>query len=87
LLGKDLPVALFSVPFETRLRLAREPRALTAVGRIVVQEVFRWQRERAGLWTSRRSRSTSRCESSHGYVAAGSSSTSEAGSSDPQAEI
>jgi hypothetical protein len=32
-----------------RLLLARDPRALTAVGRIFVQEIFRWQRERAAL--------------------------------------
>ena len=37
------------MPFELRLLLARDPRALTAVGRIFVQEIFRWQRERAGL--------------------------------------
>jgi hypothetical protein len=40
---------LLSVPFELRLRLARDPRALTAVGRILAQEIFRWQRERAAL--------------------------------------
>ncbi len=39
---------MLSVPFEVRLLLARDPRALTAVGRIFVQEIFRWQRERAG---------------------------------------
>ena len=38
-----------SVLFELRLLLAREPRALTRVGRTFVQEIFRWQRERAGL--------------------------------------
>ena len=37
------------MPFELRLLLARDPRALTAVGRIFVQEIFRLQRERAGL--------------------------------------
>ncbi|MES1175278.1 MAG: transposase zinc-binding domain-containing protein [Myxococcales bacterium] len=40
---------VLSVPFELRLLLARDPRALTAVGRIFVQEIFRSQRERAGL--------------------------------------
>jgi len=40
---------VLSVPFEVRLLLARDPRALTAVGRIFVQEIFRSQRERAGL--------------------------------------
>ena len=34
------------VPFELRLLLARDPHVLTAVGRIFVQEIFRWQRER-----------------------------------------
>jgi len=38
---------VLSVPFELRLLLARDPRALTAVGRIFVQEIFRSQRERA----------------------------------------
>ncbi|HEY1537035.1 MAG TPA: transposase, partial [Polyangiaceae bacterium] len=40
---------VLSVPFELRLLLARDPHVLTAVGRIFVQEIFRWQRERAGL--------------------------------------
>jgi hypothetical protein len=40
---------VLSVPFELRLLLARDPGALTAVGRIFVQEIFRWQRDRAGL--------------------------------------
>ncbi len=40
---------VLSVPFELRLLLARDPRALTAVGRIFMQEIFRSQRERAGL--------------------------------------
>jgi len=39
---------VLSVPYELRLLLAREPHVLTAVGRIFVQEIFRWQRERAG---------------------------------------
>ena len=38
---------VLSVPFELRLLLARDPFALTAVGRIFVQEIFRSQRERA----------------------------------------
>ncbi|MBM4363690.1 MAG: transposase, partial [Deltaproteobacteria bacterium] len=38
---------VLSVPFELRLLLARNPRALSAVGRIFVQEVARWQRDQA----------------------------------------
>ena len=38
---------VLSVPFELRLLLARRADALNAVGRIFVEEVFRWQRERA----------------------------------------
>jgi glycogen debranching enzyme len=45
---------VLSVPFELRLLLARDPRALTAVGRIFVQEIFRWQRESAGMAGLRR---------------------------------
>ncbi|HEY0465150.1 MAG TPA: transposase [Polyangiaceae bacterium] len=40
---------MLSVPFELRLLLARDPRTLTAVGRIFVQEIFRWQCEHAAL--------------------------------------
>ncbi|MBN4059063.1 transposase [Endomicrobium sp. AH-315-J14] len=36
-----------SVPFELRLLLASRAEALTAVGRIAVQEIVRWQREQA----------------------------------------
>jgi len=45
----DVPLRqwVLSVPFELRLTLARHASALTAVGRIFVEEVFRWQRERA----------------------------------------
>ena len=45
----DVPLRqwVLSVPFELRLTLARRADALTAVGRIFVEEVFRWQRERA----------------------------------------
>ena len=45
----DVPLRqwVLSVPFELRLTLARHAHALTAVGRIFVEEVFRWQRERA----------------------------------------
>ncbi len=35
------------IPFELRLLLARDPKALSAVGRICVQEIARWQREQA----------------------------------------
>jgi hypothetical protein len=40
---------VLSVPYELRLLLARDPRALSATGRIFVEEIFRWQRERARL--------------------------------------
>ncbi len=40
---------MLPVPLKLRLLLARDARALTAVGRIFVQEIFRWQRERAAL--------------------------------------
>jgi hypothetical protein len=45
----DVPLRqwVLSVPFELRLTLARRADALTAVGRVFVEEVFRWQRERA----------------------------------------
>ena len=45
----DVPVRqwVLSVPFELRLLLAKRADALNAVGRIFVEEVFRWQRERA----------------------------------------
>jgi hypothetical protein len=45
----DVPVRQFvlSVPFELRLLLACRADAFGAVTRIFVQEVFRWQRERA----------------------------------------
>ena len=36
---------VLSVPFELRLPLARRADALATVGRILVEEVFRWQRE------------------------------------------
>ena len=45
---------VLSVPFELRLLLAKTPEALSAVGRIFVEEVFRWQRSlgiRMGLST------------------------------------
>jgi len=38
---------VLSVPFELRLLLARNPKALSAVGRIFVQEIARWQRDQA----------------------------------------
>ena len=40
---------VLSVPYELRLTLARHPDALSAVGRIFVEEIFRYQSERAGL--------------------------------------
>jgi hypothetical protein len=45
----DVPVRqwVLSVPFELRLLLARNHRALSAVGRIFVCEVLRAQRQRA----------------------------------------
>jgi len=52
---------VLSVPFELRLLLARDPRALTAVGRIFVQEIFRWQRERAGRAGLRSTQSGAGC--------------------------
>ena len=52
---------VLSVPFELRLLLARDPRALTAVGRIFVQEIFRSQRERAGLSGLRATASGAMC--------------------------
>src|SRR5690606_8914290 len=36
---------VLSVPFELRLELAKNPQALSACGRIVVAEIFRWQRQ------------------------------------------
>jgi hypothetical protein len=52
----DIPLrqCVLSVPFELRLLLARDPRALTAVGRIFVQEIFRWHRESASMAGLRR---------------------------------
>jgi len=38
---------VLSVPFELRLLLAAKPAALSAIGRIVVQEIQRWQRQQA----------------------------------------
>jgi hypothetical protein len=40
---------VLSVPFELRLLLAKNHRALSAVARIFVREVFHWQREQAAL--------------------------------------
>jgi hypothetical protein len=40
---------VLSVPFELRLLLAKGHRALSAVGRILVREVFHWQWEQAVL--------------------------------------
>jgi len=42
----DVPVRqwVLSVPFELRLLLAKRADALNTVGRIFVEEVFRWQR-------------------------------------------
>src|SRR5690606_32682936 len=36
---------VLSVPFELRLELAKNPHALSACGRIFVEEIFRWQRQ------------------------------------------
>jgi len=46
----EVPVRqwVLSVPFELRLTLARRPDALSLVGRILVSEIFRYQREAAG---------------------------------------
>ena len=46
----DVPIRqwVFSVPFELRLLLARSAPALSAVGRIFVREIWRWQREQCG---------------------------------------
>jgi len=41
---------MLSISFELRVLLAREPSALSAFGRIFVQEIFRWQRGKAMLW-------------------------------------
>jgi len=38
---------VLSVPFELRLLLAAKPDALSAVGRIFIQEIQRWQRQQA----------------------------------------
>jgi hypothetical protein len=45
----DVPLRqwVLSVPFELRLLLAKNAAALSAVGRIFVQEILRWQREQA----------------------------------------
>jgi hypothetical protein len=37
---------VLTVPFELRLLLATKPEALSAIGRIFVQEIQRWQRQR-----------------------------------------
>jgi hypothetical protein len=44
----DVPLRqwVLSVPFELRLLLAAKPDALSAVGRIFVQEIHRWQKGR-----------------------------------------
>jgi hypothetical protein len=46
----DVPIRqwVLSVPFELRLLLARNAAALSAVGRIFVREIWRWQREQFG---------------------------------------
>lgn len=49
LVGDVLPDArlcqwVLSEPFELRLLLAKKPEALSAVGRIFIEEIFRWQR-------------------------------------------
>ena len=41
---------MLSISFELRVLLARQPPALSAFGRIFVQEIFRWQRGKAMLW-------------------------------------
>jgi hypothetical protein len=43
----DVPIRqwVLSVPFELRLLLAKNAAALSAVGRIFVREIWRWQRE------------------------------------------
>jgi hypothetical protein len=46
---------VLSVPFELRLLLAKNPEALSAMGRIFIEEIFRWQRSlgiRLGLATT-----------------------------------
>jgi hypothetical protein len=45
----EVPVRqwVLSVPFELRLPLARNPSALSAVGRLFVARVLRWQRDSA----------------------------------------
>ncbi len=55
----EVPVRqwVLSVPFELRLTLARRPDALSAVGRILVAEIFRYQSEAAGLRGLERKRS------------------------------
>jgi hypothetical protein len=52
---------VLSVPYELRLLLARVPRVLSAVGRIFVTEIFRWQREQAGLHGVRGARGGAIC--------------------------
>jgi len=52
---------VLSVPFELRLLHAKKPHALSAVGRIFVREVFRWQRERARMLGVPRARSGAIC--------------------------
>jgi Putative transposase/Transposase zinc-binding domain len=46
----DVPIRqwVLSVPFELRLLLARNAAALSAVGRISVRKIWRWQREQFG---------------------------------------
>lgn len=46
---------VLSLPFELRLTLAKNPEALSAVGRLFIEEIFRWQRSlgiRLGLATT-----------------------------------
>lgn len=52
---------VLSVPFEPRLLLARNPRALSAVGRLFVREISHWQREQAGLSGIRDARTGAIC--------------------------
>jgi len=52
---------VLSVPFELRLLLARDHRALSAVGRIFVREVFRAQRERASAFGIAKGRGAAVC--------------------------
>ena len=68
----DVPLRqwVLSVPFELRLLLARNAAALTAVGRIFVREIGRWQREQFGaLLLHARKAETSRPPSIRGGAA------------------